>query len=670
MSNEWDKYVKPKTDNKEKPRPAEPVVTENAAQNLAPAYDALGNYIGTQTPQTIRKEDNYAEDMSKVAGAVGRGADAFARGFADVVTLGNSDRFAAAGDALFGLTGEKGEYSKNLEAQRARNKDDLENRAPMRVMGQIAGGIRAPWRGTNFLQQGQTLPGRMIGGAEKGVTTAAPYAYFSSGEDLSTLAGQEKAILAAGKGALIGGGVGAAIPAIGTAIGTAVDFLRNRISPDLFSTLPRSTQRQVEQIARDTNIPQMQRESARLGPNAMMADVSPDMRLIAQNVATRPGAASVVVDPLRARDAARNERLQDALNSTLGPNVDRLQVTDRLQALREQAGARYPQLAATSTNQMPAFGVLEKIDAIKQAPLGRDSAVSSALKSIETVLTDPATKAIGRSAAEFHAARRIADRYLNNPNTPQDVADAVRTVRNELDAALKGNVDGWTKLDIRFSDIAGRQEAFQKGQTIFGSGREALRPSEDARYWNALNTKQQVADRLGVRAELDRLAGQSGNDLQKFNQTLMGRGDDPYAKLNLRFGPERTNRLYDTRDAERVFQETHNAVNSGSQTAQRMGANQLVGSGSSTGGAGAPSTFAEMALAAKRRAGDAFRDARSGLTPDDTARQLGRMVVAQGNDRDAYLRAMLGRANRTDPEADIERTLKALRPGIIPSLLR
>ncbi len=163
--------------------------------------------------------------------------------------------------------------------------------------------------------------------------------------------------------------------------------------------------------------------------------------------------------------------------------------------------------------------------------------------------------------------------------------------------------------------------------------------------------------------------GQSGNDLAQFNRTLMEVGDDNNRKLATLFGEGRTQSLYDARDAERIFAATNNAVNNGSQTAQRMGANQLLSGGSATSGAGAPTSVPEMVMAARKRFADAVNDAKYGRVNEDSARQLAGMSVAQGQERDAFIRALRGRANRTDPEGDIERTIKALRPGAVAGLL-
>lgn len=662
------KYLKflPKSEDKEKQRPADPVVTENAAQNLAPAYDAAGNYLGMEAVSPPAANNAYGEDVIKALQSVGRGTDAFVRGAADTLTLGGMDRAAAALGAATGIGGEFGEYSKNLDAQRAASKADETERGPLRLMGQVAGGIVGPAKGARIWQNATALPGRAVGGAVAGASAGLPYGYLSSDADLNSM----QAVYDGLKGGVTGAGLGAAAPVIGNAIGRAVDFVRNRVSPDVFSTLPRVAQRNVEDMARTMDLPRVQSEATRLGPNAMLADVSPDMRLVAQNAATRPGVSPVVTEPLRVRDTARNARLQDALNTNLGPNVDRSRVTERLQALRTEAGEKYPKLAATTPDQMPAYSVLQSIDAARRSPLGRSADVASSMEKIETVLRNPQQGgAYGRSAAEFHAAREVADGILNNPNTPDHVVRAVKAVRNELDDALKGNVQGWSGLDKRFSDIAGRQEAFKNGQTILNSGREAMRPDEYARYLQGLNKKQTVAERLGVRAELDRLAGQSGNDLAQFNRTLMEVGDDNNRKLATLFGEGRTRNLYDARDAERIFAATNNAVNNGSQTAQRMGANQLLSGGSATSGAGAPTSMPEMVMAARKRLADAVNDAKYGRVNEDSARQLAGMSVAQGQERDAFIRALRGRANRTDPESDIERTIKALRPGAVAGLL-
>lgn len=666
--DDLDHLLKKKDDKKDAPR-IDPVKEANSAQNLAPAYDPMGSYMGTEAVAAPMADNRHGEDVIKAVKSFGRGADAVVRGAADTITLGGMDRAAAALGTATGIGGEFGEYAKNLDAQRAATKADEKDRAPLRIMGQLAGGV-AGFKGLPVWQNATTVGGRMVGGAIAGGSAALPYGYLSSDADLSTLEGQGQALKEAGKAGLTGAAIGGAIPPVSAAVGNVVDYLRNRVSPDAFSNLPRVTQRNLEEMSRTMDLPRVQSEASRLGPNAMLADVSPDMRLVAQNAATRPGVSPVVADPLRSRDAARNERLTEALNQSFGPNVDRTVVNDRLGSLRRQAGSEFDRLAATSTDSMPAFNTLTTIDAIKASPVARNPGVAEALAQIERVLTNQGSGSVGRSAAEFHAARRLADDILDSPSTSGSVRSAVKAIRDELDKNLKTGVSGWPQADARFADIAKRQEAFQNGQTVFNNGREAMRPDEYARYLSGLNTKQKVTEGLGARAELDRIVGQSNNDLAALNRTMMLPGDDPSRKMQLLFGADPTRKFYNAKEAENIFAATNNAVNNGSQTAQRQGANQLLSAGSGTSGAGAPTTMPEMVMAAKKRIADAINDAKYGRVSEDSARQLARMTVAQGPERDAFIRALQGRANRTDPERDIERTLKALRPGIVAGLLR
>ena len=659
------KYLKflQRDEKKEAPR-LDPVAEANSTQNLAPAYDAIGNYLGTETVAPPAANNAYGEDVGKAVMSMLRGTDAVVRGAADTLTLGSMDRAAAALGAATGIGGEFGEYSKNLETQRAASRADEKERAPLRLMGQIAGGVVGPAKGLRILQNATTLPGRAIGGAVAGASAGLPYGYLSSDADLNSMQALGDGV----QGALAGGVIGGAAPVVGNAIGRAVDFVRNKTSPDAFSTLPRLTQRNLEQVARDADLPRVQAEASRLGPNAMLADVSPDMRLVAQNAATRPGVASIVNDPLTLRDATRNDRLTGALNQSFGRNFDRTVINERLGALQKSAGDEFERLSKMAPNDMPAFNVLTTIDKIKVSTEGRKEGVARALNQIERVLTNPKTGAVGRSADEFHAARVMADEIYNE-TTSGSVKNATKAIRDELDKALKTGVSGWPVADARYADIKGRQRSFENGQTVFNTGREAMRPDEYARYLSGLNGWQNKMERVGARAELDRLAGQSNNDLRTLNNTLKLPGDDPARKMALLFGDEPTQRFYNAKDAETIFAKTKASVVDGSQTAQRQGAARLLNEGSQPGGAGAPASTAELLMALRRRFGNALDDAKYGRVNEDAARQLARMSVAQGPERDAFIRALQGRANRTDPELDVERTLKALRPGAVAGLL-
>ena len=63
MDNEFLKYVKPKDEKPKPPKPPEPPAPVNAAQNLAPAYDASGNYLGMEVVEPPAANNAYGEDV-------------------------------------------------------------------------------------------------------------------------------------------------------------------------------------------------------------------------------------------------------------------------------------------------------------------------------------------------------------------------------------------------------------------------------------------------------------------------------------------------------------------------------------------------------------------------------------------------------------------------------
>lgn len=163
--------------------------------------------------------------------------DAAVRGAADFLTFGQADEIAAGADALFNPvfgTGHGGDslsdrYAKNLEAQRATDKADAENRGGYRLAGQLAGGVaggvgmagagllpsvNAAARGAGVVQ---TAGLSALEGAAMGATQG-----FGSGE------GVDDRLAKAAEGAEWGGAIGAAIPPATAALGAAA---RRAVTP-------------------------------------------------------------------------------------------------------------------------------------------------------------------------------------------------------------------------------------------------------------------------------------------------------------------------------------------------------------------------------------------------------------------------------------------------------
>lgn len=183
-----------------------------------------------------RAEEQPADPRNSVGGMV----DTFMRGAADTMGLGLSDEISAGLGALTGIGGEAGNFSGNLEQQRAVDTADAENRGWTRMAGQAAGGIagglglaRAGLSlGANAASAGQGLVRTMIGSGIDGAILGALQG-AGSGEGL-----EGRAVGAVG-GGLAGGAVGALAPAAVAGVsagGRAIAApIMARLRPDVYA---------------------------------------------------------------------------------------------------------------------------------------------------------------------------------------------------------------------------------------------------------------------------------------------------------------------------------------------------------------------------------------------------------------------------------------------------
>ncbi|MEQ1945167.1 hypothetical protein ABMA32_22370 [Mesorhizobium sp. VNQ89] len=144
--------------------------------------------------------------------------DAAVRGAADTASFGFADEIAAAADSVTGLTGERGNYSGNLDYQRAQDRYDAETNAVARTTGQVGGGVAtgvaaAPRAAATWWGRGvqNALMGGVYGGAYG----------FGSGEG-----NFENRVATGFDGAWKGALIGVAIPATMAGVRGGYNFMR------------------------------------------------------------------------------------------------------------------------------------------------------------------------------------------------------------------------------------------------------------------------------------------------------------------------------------------------------------------------------------------------------------------------------------------------------------
>lgn len=183
--------------------PYDPSMADQVGQRL---YDA-GRNVGLPVSQMRR-------DAASL--------DAGVRGAADTASFGLADEFAAGMGSLTGIGGERGNFSGNLELQRAVDERDAELNPIARGAGQIAGGVgnavglarNGLSLSANAAQAGKGWFARMMGGAADGGLAAGAYG-AGSGDGLADRASKAVDYIPAGVvggagGELIATGLGAA----------------------------------------------------------------------------------------------------------------------------------------------------------------------------------------------------------------------------------------------------------------------------------------------------------------------------------------------------------------------------------------------------------------------------------------------------------------------------
>lgn len=318
----------------------------------------------------------YGEQMRHLVGSADNAVRAVANG------IPFADRFASGMGALTGIGGELGNYSGNLEKQRAQDKQ-LQDAAPIaNTAAHLVGGSLLPVGVFGAVAKpaslyAKTLAGMLTGGAIGGAQG------ISDTPDLTNLS---DAAIHGAKGAGIGAALGLSIPLAARGIGAGYNAVANYFRGNADNMSRGASKILVDALLADG--PQAVRSSvARLGDDAMLADAGPAMLGKAQGVTLNSDEArSVMSGALNARNDATNARIMGDVNRTLGPAEDPQTVTNAIRGHRSELdNAAYPKAleSAPSVQIEPIMADLAK--RIEQAPTG--SMEHRALTNLQKMLT-------------------------------------------------------------------------------------------------------------------------------------------------------------------------------------------------------------------------------------------------------------------------------------------
>jgi len=322
----------------------------------------------------------------------------------------------------------------------------------------------------------------------------------------------------------------------------------------------------------DAGIPtdQVGRQLSAIGPDAVLADLSPRLQNQAAAIATMPGAGQkTVVDALRARQSQANPRIFGDVDATLGksPVPSRLleDIRNNQVSLGPEYDAAFQGARAVDTSPIA-------LDLDSMAVNLRGDAQRAAQR-VRSMLNVTGTDQLDPNPATLFQTRQAIDDMMAGDLGPQ--ARAVMTnIRHRVDQTLAETVPGIKEVDAKFEELAKQREAVQAGQQALDSGRTAVRPSELVDQMVGGSVPQRgmgpsgAPFRLsqGARSEIDRMFGTTVNDLNALKRAVGGEGNWNRDRLATIFGAEKADRLLGILERERRYAETQNLALSGSRT--------------------------------------------------------------------------------------------------------
>jgi hypothetical protein len=581
-----------------------------------------------------------------------------------------------------------GTYDEELAKERAKDKAFHEQHPYLDTGLNVAGGVgvtaltapaaigagAAATAGRTLLGLGaKSLPGAIGRGAVAGALQGAA---AGSGEAEPT-EGAEFADRAMGglKGAAIGGALGGAIPGVigaGTAVGRSV---YNKVTGGggPLDELAGGARRYVGQLSSEPGrVQQMQADLQRLGPNAMLADVSREWEAVAGGAASRPGSRDLVVNALNARDAGKNQRLAADLDSALGPAGAPSQIEVGLANARRGLGPDYAD-AFRDARAVPTQRLADQIDSSLVDLRGESR---RAVERVRGWLNIPGTNQLDPHPNALFQVRQEIDGLLEGEKNSKVIRE-LSIIRRDVDGILAESVPGIKNVDAQFQELSRQSGALARGGTILDSGKTAIRPQELAQELRqaALPEGQFTGPsatplrlQQGVRAEIDRVAGTNANDPIALQRLVKGEGDWNRDKLAQLYGDDRARAALGAIDREVTFRDTTNRVVNNSETAPRTAFLKMLERAESPliGSSGSMEMTAwGTTINTARRIGSVLTGAMGKQRANTFATELARAAIAQGVPRDEFVAALQAAGVK---QALISRTLDlATRGGLIVS---
>lgn len=360
----------------------------------------------------------------------------------------------------------------------------------------------------------------------------------------------------------------------------------------------------------------------KMGPDAMLADMSPGMQVATGGTAVAdPGAGQMIAQRLADRRSRAPARVRDSLDNAFGPYKGPQTLADEITVARQPAGPAYE---LSKTHVVDPEDALKKIEELLKT-FGSKSDIGKSLQGFANQLIDDSGNVIGRGNIVHGVREQLDDAISEAFRTGLGKkAGRLKEVRDELDKVLKGQIPGFAEADKIWSDTAKIDEAYQYGQKeLLG---KSVYPDQNSKTLLGMSDPEKGAVSQGVRAKLAMdFSNPARNPTLPVERTLLGNMNDQ--KVPQLIGRDRFDELSKNLGTEATYLETSSLgePSRGSRTAVLDAASEMFGasgnrtllgdtvSGAAAGGLlGGPAGMAAGAGAgfltnARERVADALR---------------------------------------------------------------
>lgn len=328
-----------------------------------------------------------------------------------------------------------------------------------------------------------------------------------------------------------------------------------------------------------------------IGPDAVVADLGPNVTRQAAAVASLPGRGQALArDAVVSRNVGRNTRIQGSVDDILGAAPVPSQVQEQIRAGQQALSPDYER-ALAQAQPVDTRGLAQRLEGLGRNLRGE---AQRAANRVREMLNIPGAAELDNNPRVLLETRHAIDGMMDSA-TDRNVRRVLTEARGEIDNILSTSVPGIKQVDARFAELARQNEAVTTGQQVLSSGKTAPRPAEvqdlaqsGALPEGAFTGPSGAAFRLsqGARAEIDRIIGNTGNNLTGLKSALKGDGSWNRDRLVTLFGKDKADDLLRVLDRETIYQRTYDTIVSNSETAARVAAQQEV----------APTTFGERSI--------------------------------------------------------------------------